>query len=84
MTVYEFNDVYCIAVILDPQFKLLWCNTDREKEKLKIMLIDYASDISSEKELPNLESNTANSHFEEGIQPPKKKKCIFSIRVRLS
>ena len=43
-SVYEADDLYHIAAIVDPRFKLLWCDSEEEKEDMKKLLSDFAAD----------------------------------------
>ena len=67
MPYYEENETYILASILDPRFKLRWCQSDGDKLRYIAMLKDAASKYLSSTSISIIESTT-------DLQPPSKKK----------
>jgi hypothetical protein len=41
LTQFEQSDVYVMATVLDPRFKLRWCSTETEKQAIKASLLHH-------------------------------------------
>ena len=71
MPYYEETDTYILAAILDPRFKLRWCNNDAEKKKV----VDL---------LKSAVQNKTPTQAEDTSEPPLKKvKTLFSFMPEL-
>ena len=79
-SVYEADDLYHIAAIVDPCFKLLWCDSEEEKEDMKKLLSDFAADTY---QMPCSDGqDLCGQSGEEGPEasaPKRRKTAIFSF-----
>ena len=80
MAYYEENNVYVLAAILDPRFKLRWC-LESEKDYYTEILVDATKQIApmsaeGETSLPNPQPT--------GPPPCKKTKSLFSFMPETS
>ena len=74
MAIYETMNDYILVAILDPRFKLLWCQDDDEETRLKTILITEMAilkPLSTEPDVINQETSVS--------EPPKKKHKIFTF-----
>ena len=76
LSVYEENDVYCIAAMLDPRFKVLWCESSTEVADMKKILNSHVVRFALPAEECHENNPTSSSQEDE---QPKKKQCIFSF-----
>ena len=75
MAIYETMNDYILAAILDPRFKLLWCQDDDKKTRVKTILITeihvaILKPLSTELDVINQETVS---------EPPKKKRKNFTF-----
>lgn len=70
---YENNKVYQLAAILDPSFKLDWCNTEEEKVNMQLNLATQAFAMQRTEVPPPPPSVI------ETASPVKKRKKLFSF-----
>ena len=73
MVVYEANDDYILAAILDPRFKLLWCRNDDEKKRAEALLTAEMAKVKPQDISDVTEEETSI------CKPPKKKCKIFTF-----
>ena len=74
MPEYETNETYHLAAILDPRFKLRWCDDDEERQRLTNII----------KEVAKIEAENHHAQMDENIdvndEPPStKSKNLFSF-----
>ena len=73
MAVYEANDDYILAAILDPCFKLLWCRNDDEKKRAEALLTAEMAKVKPQDISDVTEEETPI------CKTPKKKCKIFTF-----
>lgn len=79
MTRFETDKTYQMAGILDPRFKLLWCQSDSERTSTKSLLINEAKKVASNEEIEEV-SQVTQEEVSQEIEPPRKKaRKLFSF-----
>ena len=74
---FETNKCYQLASVLDPRFKLRWCNNDTEKENMKRVLKDEVIQLST----PMLERVIEDNHEE---LPAKRRRTDTDTNIECS
>ena len=82
MRVYEKKDDYLLTAVLDPRFKLLWCKDNNEKSKVKIILTSKLTTITCPS-ATNETNEEPTAPSESDTQPPKKKRKIFHLWIKI-